>query len=87
MTGDVAINFHLRSQNNFALRTWPVVPRVGDVVMLHDPDREKGMRYPAHVRLVVWGRREESWAGKQLECDCYIEWAEGGEVRIPWLTA
>lgn len=86
MANEIGINFHLRGQSKYAYRQWLAVPRVGDIVMLHNPKLEEGMRYPAIVRLVVWGTREESWAGKMLECDVYIEWAEGGEVRIPWST-
>lgn len=85
MSETIALNFHLKGRRNYAFRAWPAVPRVGDVVMLHDPDKEKGVRYPAIVRLVVWAGREESWAGKQLECDVFIEWAENEQVAIPWM--
>lgn len=84
-TQEIGINFHLRDQRNYAYRQWPAVPRVDDVVMLHDPKREKGLRYPAIVRLVVWATREESWAGQMLECDVYAEWQD--EVPVPWGVA
>ena len=85
MENQIGLNFHLRDKLGYAYRTWPQVPAVGDVVMLHDPEREADTRYPAIVRLVVWAIREESWAGKLLECDVYIEWQD--EVLIPWHPA
>lgn len=79
----IALNFILPGNRDYAARSWPGVPRQGDVVMLHRPDREQGVRYPAMVMLVVWARREESWAGSQLECDVHIEWCD--DIAIPKL--
>ncbi len=82
MNNLVGLNFILEGKE-YAFRAWPGVPRQGDVVLLHDPNREKDVRYPARVLLVVWGRREESWAGKQLECDIHIAWDDN--ITIPKL--
>jgi hypothetical protein len=79
----VGINFKIDGQN-YAYRSWPSVPRAGDVVNLHDPTREKDFRYPARVLLVVWGVREESVFGKQLECDVHIAWDDNITYRLQY---
>jgi hypothetical protein len=69
----IGIDFILDGKR-YAVRRWPAVPRVGEVVNLPDPKREQGMRYPALVEHVTWAIREETWAGEQLECEIHISW-------------
>jgi len=79
----IVLNFQMGNRP-YAVRMWPAVPRVGDVVNLRNPDRDvdnEGLRYPARVVLVCWAVREESWAGEQLECDVHIIWDD--HVVIP----
>lgn len=83
MSESIGLNF-IMGGRPYAYRQWPAVPRQGDIVKLHDPDREEGLRYPARVLLVVWGSREESWAGKLLECEVHIQWDD--YVIIPKLA-
>lgn len=80
---EIGINF-IMDGKPYAYRQWPAVPRVGEAVKLHDPSREKDVRYPARVLLVVWGSREESWAGKLLECEVHIAWDDN--IQIPKLA-
>jgi len=76
----IGLNFLIEGRP-YAYRQWPAVPRQGDIVKLHNPLREDGVRYPARVLLVVWGSREESWAGKLLECEIHIAWDDN--IAIP----
>ena len=78
----ITVRFHTRQTKTYAIRYWPAVPAVGDVVMLHDPERDRQMRYPAVVRLVVWGRSGSMGANESVEVEAYVEWQD--EVSIPW---
>jgi len=75
----IGINFKMDGKD-YAFRSWPAVPRQGDVVNLRDPKREEGLRYPARVLLVVWGVCEETAFGKQLDCDVHIAWDDNIEI-------
>lgn len=81
----IGLDFYLKaSRTPYAVRIWPAVPRVGDVVMLHNSARDPGdhdLRRPALVLAIVWARRETSWAGDMLECEVWIDWDD--EIHIP----
>ncbi len=82
----IAIDFRLKSKKGerYAARMWPAVPRVGDIVMLHNTYRDPGdgdLRRPALVLAVAWATREKTWAGEMLECDVWIDWDD--EIGVP----
>jgi len=65
----IVINFVMEGKD-YAGRVWPTVPRIGEHVSLH----YEGEKRVAKVHLVVWGVREETVFGRQLECDVHILW-------------
>jgi hypothetical protein len=55
---------------DYAYRSWPAVPRVGDLVLLKDEQRDYAI-HPARVLTVVWGTRDQPG---DFCCTLEIEW-------------
>ena len=73
MSNSITISIVLRGRK-FGFRYWPAVPRVGDVIVLPDPEREAEKLYPANVTKVVWGLFDDSKGFGELECEIEVEW-------------
>lgn len=63
----ISINFVLDNKD-FAFRSWPSVPRVGEFVTL----RPNGEPTTYLVKLVLWNVRENRNLHQPLECDVHI---------------
>lgn len=62
------------SGKTYGIRYWPAVPRIGEVIVLRDPEREQGKLYPANVVSVIWGLFDDDKTHGDLECEIEVEW-------------
>lgn len=67
MVERISINFVL-DKEDFAFRSWPAVPRVGDYVTL----RPKGQPTTYRALLVLWNVRENGRGITSPEVDIHI---------------
>ena len=87
LQGTVGLHFYLDAKA-YAFRRWHFVPRAGDIVMLHDPNRSAdGKRYPAIVNEVVWNTGPEDAADRgMIEVSLDISWAKSAKPKVQKLV-
>lgn len=61
--------YFILNNKEYAYRSWPAVPRIGDLVMLYNTEHEQ--IEPAIVNNVVWGTRDQP---SDFCCTLEVEW-------------